>query len=56
MRNAAIKLMILYIILLVSVSGTILGYANYATNGTANNTVKVTVNVTGAPTVTDTAV
>lgn len=55
MRKITIKLMILSIILLVSISGTVLGYANYTTNGTVNNTVEATVNVTEAPTDTNTA-
>lgn len=45
------SLMVLSIILLVSISGTVLGYANDTTNDTANNTI----NVTGAPNVTNTA-
>lgn len=38
MKNTVIKLTILSIILLVSISGTVLGYTNYATNGAANST------------------
>lgn len=55
MRKITIKLMVLSIILLVSISSTVLGYTNYTTNGTVNNTVEATVNVTGASTDTNTA-
>lgn len=58
MRNTTIKLMVLSLILLVSMSSTVLGYGSYATNppnanGTPVNTS--TIDVAGTPTTANTA-
>jgi cell division septation protein DedD len=58
MRNTAIKLMVLSLILLVSMSSTVLGYGSYATNPPDANGTPVnggTIDVTGTPTIANAA-
>lgn len=49
------KLIVLSIVLLVSISGTVLGYANYTTNDDENGTINVTGKSTDTNTVNTTA-